>query len=101
MDTIGSIVDKLTTIGQKMFLAQENLYSVRKMSFEQFKETFGSNDEQLKTIYEFFKRSCDLNNQRQALILELDTKIMEVISATIKGEDLDNGSFIQNQHKTY
>lgn len=100
-DTIGSLIDKLATCTQKMFAAQENLYSVRRMSFEEFKANFGSNDEQLRTIYDFFKKSCDLNAQRQSIILEIDKKIVEVISAAVKGEDLDNGTFVQDQHKTY
>jgi hypothetical protein len=100
-DTIGSLIDKLATNSNKMFLAQENLYSVRRMSFEEFKEAFGSSDEKLKIIYEYFKKSCDLNVQRQAIILEVDKKIVEMISAAINGEDLNNGSFIQDQHKTY
>ena len=28
-------------------------------------------------------------------------KIAEIVAAAIKGEDLNNGAFIQNQHKTY
>ena len=100
-DTIGSLVDKLATVNQKMFMAQEDIYEVRKMDFEQFKTTFGSNDEQLEKLYNYFKKSMDLNVQRQAMILELDKKIAEVIAAAVKGEDLNNGTFIQNQHKTY
>lgn len=100
-DTIGSLIDKLATCTQKMFVAQENLYQVRKMTFEEFKENFGSNDEQLRTIYEYFKKSCDLNNQRQAIILEVDKKLVEIIAAAVSGKNLDDGSFVQDQHKTY
>jgi hypothetical protein len=100
-DTIGSLIDKVCTINQKMFLAQEDIYVVRKMSFEEFKAIFGSNDDQLKKIYNIFQKATDLNVQRQAMILELDKKIIEIVSAAVKGENLDNGSFVQNQHKTY
>jgi|SRR5579859_4354889 len=100
MDTVGSLVDKLATINQKMFMAQENLYVVRKMTFEEFKEAFGSN-EGLEKLYNYFKKSMDLNVQRQAMILEVDSKIAEIVSTAVKGEDLNNGSFIQDQHKTY
>jgi hypothetical protein len=99
-DTIGSLIDKLTTVNQKMFLAQEELYIVRKMNFEEFKTAYGSEDGMQK-LFNAFKKSMDLNVQRQSMILEVDKKIAEVISAAIKGDDLDNGSFIQNQHKTY
>jgi hypothetical protein len=99
-DTIGSLIDKLATVNQKMFMAQEDLYPIRKMSLEEFKTAFNSN-EGLEKLYTAFQKSMDLNVQRQAMILEVDRKIAEVVSAAVKGEDLDNGTFIQNQHKTY
>jgi hypothetical protein len=100
-ETAGSIADKISTCNQKMFMAQENLYKIRKMSFEEFKANFTSNDEQINKLYEYFKKGMDLNLQRQQLILEFDKKIAEMIQAAINGEDLDNGSFVQDQHKTY
>jgi ssDNA-specific exonuclease RecJ len=99
-DTIGSLIDKLATVNQKMFLAQEELYVVRRMTFEEFKTSYGT-DEGLQKLYSAFKKSTDLNVQRQAMILEVDKKIAEIISAVIKGDDLNNGTFIQDQHKTY
>lgn len=99
-DTIGSLIDKLATVNQKMFLVQEDLYIIRKMSFEEFKTTFGT-EEGLQKLYSTFKKATDLNVQRQAMILEVDKKIAEVIGAAVKGEDLDDGKFIQDQHKTY
>lgn len=99
-DTIGSLIDKLATVNQKMFLAQEELYVIRRQNFEEFKAMFGT-EEGLQKLYDIFKKSTDLNVQRQAMILEVDKKIAEVVSAAVKGEDLDNGQFIQNQHKTY
>lgn len=99
-DTIGSLIDKLATVNQKLFMAQEDLYAIRKMTFEEFKESFGS-DEALQKLYTYFKKNMDLNVQRQAMILEVDKKIAEVISAAVKGNDLNDGSIIQDQHKTY
>jgi hypothetical protein len=99
-DTIGSLIDKLATVNQKMFLVQEDLYVIRKMTFEEFKSAFNS-DEGLQKLYSAFKRATDLNVQRQAMILEVDKKIAEVVATAIKGGDLDNGTFIQDQHKTY
>ena len=99
-DTIGSCVDKLCTCTNKMFMAQEDFYSIRRMSFDEFKVAFSS-EEGLKKLYDFFKKSSDLNLQRQALILEVDKKIVEIVTAIVKGEGTDNGSFIQDQHKTY
>lgn len=99
-DTIGSLIDKLATVNQKMFIAQEELYIVRKMSFEEFKVAYGT-EEGMKKLFVAFQKSMDLNVQRQAMILEVDKKVAEVVSAAVKGDDLDNGTFIQNQHKTY
>jgi ssDNA-specific exonuclease RecJ len=99
-DTIGSLIDKLATVNQKMFLVQEELYVIRRMSLEEFKVAYGTN-EGLEKLYAAFKKATDLNVQRQAMILEVDKKIAEVVAAAIKGEDLNNGTFIQDQHKTY
>ena len=99
-DTIGSLVDKLATVNQKMFLAQEDLYRVRKMTFEEFHAEFGT-EEGLKKLHASFKKSMDLNVQRQAMILEVDKKIVEVMQAALSGKDLENGAFVQDQHKTY
>lgn len=99
-DTIGSLIDKLATVNQKMFMAQEDIYLVRKMSLEEFKAAFGT-DEGLEKLHTYFKKSMDLNVQRQAMILEVDKKIAEIVAAALKGEDLNNGVFIQDQHKTY
>ncbi|HEY5267657.1 MAG TPA: hypothetical protein VII94_00805 [Candidatus Saccharimonadales bacterium] len=99
-DTIGSLIDKLATVNQKLFMAQEDLYIIRKMSFEEFKVAFGT-DEGLQKLHTAFKKNMDLNVQRQAMILEVDKKIAEIVSAAIKAEDINNGSFIQDQHKTY
>jgi hypothetical protein len=101
MDSIGSLIDKLATINEKLFRAQEDLYVIRKMDFNQFKETFGNSDDKLMKLYEYFKKGTDLNVQRQAAILEIDKKIVEIISAAVRGEDLSSGSFVQDQHKTY
>jgi len=100
-DTVGSLVDKIATVNGKLFATQDKLFYVRKMSFEEFKEIYGSSDEKLKEIYECFKTAADLNVQRQALILELDQKLVAIVSSAINGENLDNGKFIQDQHKTY
>ena len=99
-DTIGSLIDKLATVNQKMFLVQEDLYIIRKMSFEEFKVHFGT-EEGMQKLYETFKKATDLNVQRQAMILEVDKKIAEIITAALDGKNLNNGTFIQDQHKTY
>lgn len=99
-DTVGSLVDKLATVNQKMFLVQEDLYKIRKMSFEEFKTSFAT-EEGLQKLYNAFKKATDLNVQRQAMILEVDRKMIEIVQKMIDGEDIDNGLTVQNQYKTY
>jgi len=101
-DTLGSLIDKLFTATQKMFYNQEVLYEVRRMSsFEEFRVKYFSSEDDAKKLWEMLKKACDLNVQRSVLIGEIDSKIIEMIEAKIGGHDLDDGVFIQRQHKTY
>lgn len=100
-DTIGMLVDKLATVNQKMFLNQEILYEIRRMSFESFKSRYLTDENGAAQLWESLKKACDLNVQRNALITEVDQKIVEIVKAAVSGENLDNGQFVQNQHKTY
>jgi hypothetical protein len=101
MDTLGGIVDKLITVDLKMWNNQEIFYTIRKMSFDEYKEKFFKTEDGAKELWEQLKKCCDLNVQRASLVDELDTKLIEIIKASINGEDLDNGAFIQRKHKTY
>jgi hypothetical protein len=100
-DTLGSLIDKLTTIDLKMWNNQELLYEIRKMTFEEYKSTYFETEDGAKKLWECLKRACDLNIQRNQLIDEVDEKVVEIIQASVSGEELDNGKFIQRKHKTY
>jgi hypothetical protein len=100
-DTLGSLIDKLTTIDLKMWNNQELLYEIRKMTFEEYKETYFETEDGAKKLWQCLKRACDLNIQRNQLIDEVDEKVVEIIQASVSGEELDNGKFIQRKHKTY
>lgn len=100
-DTLGSLIDKLTTIDLKMWNNQELLYEIRKMTFEEYKKTYFETEDGAKKLWECLKRACDLNVQRNQLIDEVDEKVIEIINSSINGEELDNGKFIQRKHKTY
>lgn len=100
-DTLGSLIDKLTTIDLKMWNNQELLYEIRKMTFEEYKATYFETEDGAKKLWESLKRACDLNVQRNQLIDEVDEKVVEIVKASMDGEDLDNGKFIQRKHKTY
>ncbi len=100
-DTLGGLVDKLITVDLKMWNNQELLYQIRRMTFDQFKDTYFKDEEGLKTLWESLKKACDLNVQRNQLIDEVDQKIIEMLSALLNNEELDSGKFIQRKHKTY
>ena len=100
-DTLGSLVDKLTTVDLKMWNNQELLYEIRRMTFEEYKAKYFNNEEGAQRLWDSLKKACDLNIQRNQLIDELDEKIVEIIQDAISGKDLDSGKHIQRKHKTY
>lgn len=100
-DTIGGLVDKLTTVNMKMWNNQEILYKIRRMTFDEYKEEYFSSEEGAKELWESLQKCCDLNVQRNQLIDEVDEKIIEIIKTAMSGEELDDGKFIQRKHKTY
>lgn len=100
-DTLGGLVDKLITVDMKMWNNQEFLYEARRMSFDEFEKKYTSSREAKESLYESIKKCCDLNVQRNQLIDEVDEKIVEIVKASIGGEELDAGKFIQRKHKTY
>jgi hypothetical protein len=100
-DTLGGIIDKLCTADLKMWNNQELLYEIRKMSFEEYKEKYFKDESGAEKLWNILKKACDLNIQRNQLIDEIDEFIIELIEASKRGENLDNGKFIQRKHKTY
>jgi hypothetical protein len=101
MDSFGNVIDKLVTVDMKMWHNQELLYEIRKMSFEEYKQKYFTNEDGAKLLWETLKKATDLNVQRNQLINEVDEKLIEMFSAFKKGESLDNGRFLQRSHKTY
>jgi hypothetical protein len=100
-DTLGSLIDKLFTADTKMWNNQEELYKIRKMSFEEYKKEYFHSEEGAICLWECLKKACDLNVQRNQLIDEIDEKVIEIVKEANAGKDLDNGKFLQRKHKTY
>lgn len=100
-DTLGTLIDKLTTVDLKMWNNQELLYEIRRMSYEDYKNKYFVNEDGAELLWNILKKACDLNVQRNNLINEIDEKIIEIINYKFDGIDLDNGKFIQRSHKTY
>lgn len=100
-DTLGGVIDKLFTIDTKMWNNQEEIYKIRKMTFEEYKKEYFDNEEGATKLWECLKKACDLNVQRNQLIDEIDEKIVEIINSAVAGNNLDDGKYIQRKHKTY
>lgn len=100
-DTLGSLIDKLTTVDLKMWNNQELLYEIRRMTFDEYKKKYFLNESGAENLWQSLKKACDLNIQRNQLINEIDQKIIEMIETSRSGENLDNGKFLQRSHKTY
>lgn len=100
-DTLGSIIDKLITADMKMWNNQELLYEIRRMSFDEYKQKYFDTVDGAEVLWETLKKACDLNIQRNQLINEIDSKIIELVEAKLEGQELDNGKFLQRAHKTY
>ena len=100
-DTFGGLIDKLITADLKMWNNQEVFYEIRRMSFEQFKEKYFNDEIGVEKLWEILKKLADLNIQRNALIDEVDQKLIDLIKQALSGEDLDDGKNIQRKFKTY
>ncbi len=100
-DTLGTLIDKLTTVDLKMWNNQELLYEIRRMSFDEYKKKYFENEEGAKLLWETLKKATDLNVQRNQLINEVDEKVIEIVKAGLAGKELDDGKFLQRSHKTY
>lgn len=98
-DTIGSIVDKLATVNNKMFFNQEFLYEIRRMAFHEFSAKYVNNPEGLKDLYEKLCKVVDLNLQRQSLILEHDKMLVQLVLDLIENKN-NADTYIVDQHKT-
>jgi hypothetical protein len=94
-DTLGSLIDKLITCDLKMFNNQDIFYSIRHMTYEEFKSNFLTNEENTKKLWDTFKKGMDLNLQRNALIDEIDEKLITLLGIENDGKNL------QRKHKTY
>lgn len=98
-DTIGGLIDKLMTVDMKMYHNQDILYEIRKMTFEEYKEKYFTDEDGALKLWNFLKKACDLNLQRNQLIDEVDERIVDLVKAAVNGQDINE--FVQRKHKTY
>lgn len=74
-DTIGTLLDKLVTVDMKLWDSQSEVYEIRRMSYDEFKEKYFGNEEGFKKFYLALNKATDLNYQRNMLIYEIDQEI--------------------------
>ena len=98
-ETLGSIIDRLFTIDTKMWINQDLIYEIRRMTFEEYKAKYFETEDGAKSLWDCLKKACDLNIQRNDLIDAIDEKLVEIVETKAKGGNLD--SFVQKKHKTY
>jgi hypothetical protein len=100
-ETLGSAIDKLATINNKLFLQQELIYEIKRMSFDLFCLAFDAAPTvKSKMLYDGLQKLSDLNIQRTALVNEVDAKIIQLIKDGVAGKELDDGANLQRAHKT-
>ncbi len=94
METLGSIVDRLITVDMKMWYAQEDIYKIVRMTYEEFLERYGISDSDgALELYTSLQKAIDLNLQRNELIDEIDEEVARQI-------EQGRGN-VQRKHKTY
>jgi hypothetical protein len=70
------------------------------MSEEEFLAEYSTKEKMIE-LFHVFKDATDLNYQRSALINELDEKLISLVTAAVKGEDLNQSCFIAKAYKSY
>jgi hypothetical protein len=99
MQTLGSLVDQLGVVNLKMWNSQEELYEIRRMSFEEFLSAY-SDEESMNKLYLILKKACDLNVQRNEIIDEIDSFIVTLVK-NLQADSVNIDSLSQKKNKTY
>jgi len=97
-DTIGSLVDKLATVNNKMFFNQEFLYEIGRMTEDEFVMKYYSDGDK-RDLYNSLKKIISLNLQRQSIILEHDKLLVDMILDLIANPG-SRDKYIVDQFKT-
>lgn len=104
MSTFSEAVDKLCTVNNKLFICQDELYKIRRMTEEEFLEEYSS-IHKMKELYTVFKKACDLNVNRNVHMFDLDKILLEMVDDRVavvlgKKEDMP-GKHAQDSVKMY
>ena len=77
--TLGELINDLVVSGIKMWDAQELLYEIRRMTFEEYKAKFFSSEEGAENLWKIFKNACDLNIERNVIIDQIDQAVIDLV----------------------
>ena len=94
MDTLGSLIDKLSIVTTRMWHAQDELYRFRKMTKAEWAKEFGNDPDRVRAI---LKRACDLNLQRNQLMDAIDKLNVEQLEMS----EEERKKLYQPKHKLY
>ncbi len=82
MKTVGENINELCSASKKLWDAQDELYVYRRMTFEEFKSLFDT-EEGARKVYDIFKGAMDLNVDRSTLVSEIDKALVEKIKEIV------------------
>jgi hypothetical protein len=77
-DSVGELCNKLSCVTIQMWFNQEELYNIRKMPNDEFKNKYGYSNESLDNLHKLIKRCCDLNYQRSLIMDAIDKSMIGV-----------------------
>ncbi len=81
--SLGEVIGRLFEVDISMWNNQENLYEIRRMSVEQFKEKYWQDADGAEKLWEILKKACDLNVKRNSVMDEVDSTIISRIKRDI------------------
>jgi hypothetical protein len=80
--TLGELINDLVVSGTKMWDAQELLYEIRRMTFDEYKAKFFSSEEGSEKLWQIFKNACDLNIERNNIMDQIDQTVIDLVKSS-------------------
>lgn len=79
---IGRAIARLVDVDLDMWEAQDALYEVRRMTYEEYLKKYGA-PEGAREVWSILKRACDLNLKRNDAIDALDLEVVERLGSLV------------------
>ena len=81
--TIGELIQELITVDIDMWNNQEFLYELRRLTFNEYKNKYFSDENGAEKLWLILKKVCDLNIDRNNAMDKLDMKIIKIIEGKV------------------